>query len=95
MPRNPEHDRIVGARSRDDGQVKRRPEFDREDLSLFLYGSDRKSRHQRFHNRPKLKLGSTVMMTVMVHAPKWQLTLGYAAAALWLGYHIMHLVLAL
>jgi hypothetical protein len=39
--------------------------------------------------------GTTAMLTVTVQASKWQLTLGYAAAALWLGYHIMHLVLTI
>jgi hypothetical protein len=39
--------------------------------------------------------GTTAMLTVTVQASKWQLTLGYAAAALWFGYHIMHLVLTI
>lgn len=35
------------------------------------------------------------MLIVAVKSSEWQLTLGYAAAALWYGYHIMHLVLIL
>jgi hypothetical protein len=32
---------------------------------------------------PRLKLGSTAMLTVVVQASERQLTLGYAAAVLW------------
>ncbi len=38
---------------------------------------------------------TTAMLTVTVQASKWQLTLSYAAAALWYGYHIMLLVLTI